>query len=634
MLDERLKTRNESCSTSSPTLRHSREGGNLPRTTSRKSSSWRSAGPIGSIMHLSSLSLSKGLFLISLLFLAACTDYVQQMDDGFDEWEQAQKQKILSSSSKTEMSSSSVKLSKSSSSVILSSDSHEKSSSSTEKKNSSSSNNKASSSSAKSSSSNKVSSSSEQKNKSSSSLKASSSPSKVTSSSSTTKLSSSSAKAVSSSSSKIDENTSSSEKSRVSSSSEKASSSSISYGVLIDERDGQTYKTIAIGSQVWLAENLNYEIDGSYCYENSDNKCAKYGRLYKLTAAKNACPDGWHLPIDSEFETLISIAGEKSTAAKNLKSLRGWNNNGNGLNTFGFSALPAGELIIQGLSRNYGSEGNDAFFWSASEDVAGAGHYMYLYYNDDLGLSRIADMYAFSVRCLKGASLSSSSSENLLSSSSSKASWTYLNPAISYGEIVDDRDGQVYKTVVIDSKTWMAENLNYESVKSYCYENKKDSCSKYGRLYIWSAAMDSVGAFTTNSKGCGYPNECHTTKNPVRGVCPEKWHLPSQQEWYDLSTYNSSTIRGELSSAGERLKSANGWFNSGNGDNTYGFSVLPAGTGSEENYSRSGEKTCFWSSSDGNGIDAYGIHFEYSNSKGVLQGTMKSAGCSIRCVKD
>ena len=105
--------------------------------------------------------------------------------------------------------------------------------------------------------------------------------------------------------------------------------------------------------------------------------------------------------------------------------------------------------------------------------------------------------------------------------------------------------------------------------------------------------MDSIGAFSTNSKGCGYPNECNNTKNPVRGVCPEKWHLPSQQEWYDLSTYNSSTISGDLSSAGERLKSANGWFSSGNGDNTYGFSVLPAGIGSEENYSRSGEKTCF-----------------------------------------
>jgi uncharacterized protein (TIGR02145 family) len=146
--------------------------------------------------------------------------------------------------------------------------------------------------------------------------------------------------------------------------------------------------------------------------------------------------------------------------------------------------------------------------------------------------------------------------------------------------------------------------------------------------------MDSVGAFSTNSKGCGYPNECNNSKNPVRGVCPEKWHLPSQQEWYNLSTYNSSTISGDLSSAGERLKSANGWFNSGNGNNTYGFSALPAGVGTEENYSSSGEKTCFWSSSDGNGIDAYGIHFEYSDNKARLQYTMKRVGCSIRCIKD
>jgi uncharacterized protein (TIGR02145 family) len=120
----------------------------------------------------------------------------------------------------------------------------------------------------------------------------------------------------------------------------------------------------------------------------------------------------------------------------------------------------------------------------------------------------------------------------------------------------------------------------------------------------------------------------------VRGVCPEKWHLPSQQEWYNLATYNSSTIGGDLSSAGERLKSANGWFNSGNGENVYGFSAQPGGSGNGEAFSNSGKSACFWTSSDGNGVDAYGVHFEYSDGEASLSYTIKYVGCSVRCVKD
>ncbi|MBR6449778.1 MAG: fibrobacter succinogenes major paralogous domain-containing protein [Fibrobacter sp.] len=446
-------------------------------------------------------------------------------------------------------------------------------------------------------------------------------------------------KSVSSSSSKKNEVSSSSEISKISSSG-KASwaylNPAISYGETTDNRDGQVYKTVKIGEQTWMAENLNYKVENSYCYKDSTKYCDKYGRLYTWQTAKTMCPDDWHLPTMEEFLTLITVVGgynKSGTYTKSgmLKSLSGWRNSGNGSDNYGFSALPAGQ------GKSFINESIYAYFWSSTEYNNGdknKAYSMALDYNSDIiGLVTADKLSAFlSIRCIKNEIPKSSSSVS--SSSSSKASWAYLNPAISYGEMTDERDGQVYKTVIIDKKTWMAENLNYESIKSYCYENKKDSCSKYGRLYIWSAAMDSVGAFTTNSKGCGYPNECHNTKNPVRGVCPEKWHLPSQQEWYDISTYNSSTINGDLSSAGERLKSTNGWFNSGNGDNTYGFSILPAGVGSEENFSRSGEKTCFWSSSDKNGVDAYGIHFEYSNSKGVLQGSMKSSSCSVRCVKD
>lgn len=86
----------------------------------------------------------------------------------------------------------------------------------------------------------------------------------------------------------------------------------------------------------------------------------------------------------------------------------------------------------------------------------------------------------------------------------------------------------------------MAENLNYETANSRCYNNKLDSCAKYGRLYTWTDAMDSAGTFSTNGKNCGYERSCSPTY-PVRGICPEGWHLPSKTELETLiSNYNAS----------------------------------------------------------------------------------------------
>lgn len=139
---------------------------------------------------------------------------------------------------------------------------------------------------------------------------------------------------------------------------------SVVTGSFMDLRDGHVYKTATIGSLTWMAENLNYETEGSFCYENKPANCKKYGRLYTRDAALKVCPAGWHLPSKEEFDILIKTVGGEKIAGEKLKSKSGWNDGGNGSDAFGFSALPAGVWFDGGIS------GDDAGF---SEKTVGTG---------------------------------------------------------------------------------------------------------------------------------------------------------------------------------------------------------------------------------------------------------------------
>ena len=210
---------------------------------------------------------------------------------------------------------------------------------------------------------------------------------------------------VSSSSLKV-----SSSSTKVSSSSVKVSSSSESEegGTFTDTRDGQIYKTVKLEEQVWMAENLNYETENSYCYNDSIENCEKYGRLYTWEAALNACPSGWHLPTKEEFVTLISNVGGIDVAAKMLKSTTGWweavDDSGqaldcNGIDKYGFNVLPAGFRDFNGI---FYLAGKSADFWSATENDGDDAYYLSLdCSNEDAGLLNYDKAYATSVRCLR-----------------------------------------------------------------------------------------------------------------------------------------------------------------------------------------------------------------------------------------
>ena len=170
-----------------------------------------------------------------------------------------------------------------------------------------------------------------------------------------------------------------------------------------DPRDGQTYRTVQIGNQIWMAENLNYRTEGNNCYDDKPANCQKYGRLYTWEAAQNACPSGWHLPSTAEFDTLFTAVGGDDVAGKVLKSRSGWKSDGNGTDAYGFSALPAGHRSY--YDGDFSNAGNCAYFWSATTESDYA-YSMHLYYSSNGAYLRCDNKYhGLSVRCLRDSRL-------------------------------------------------------------------------------------------------------------------------------------------------------------------------------------------------------------------------------------
>lgn len=213
---------------------------------------------------------------------------------------------------------------------------------------------------------------------------------------------------------------------------------------------------------------------------------------------------------------------------------------------------------------------------------------------------------------------------------------------------IDARDGKTYRTVKIDSQTWMAENLNYETEGSYCYKDSLIYCAQYGRLYTWYAAMDTMGRWSSNAKGCyDIDNGCLPTY-PVRGICPEGWHLPNRAEWEILIVAVGGSVDGSANMAGTKLKSIDGWAydeedeKNGNGTDSYSFMAFPAGHCYErksksytcDDEDDKGKNAYFWSSLFDSSSVGWAMGLSYKSGTASMVGLFFEEGVSVRCLKD
>ena len=227
---------------------------------------------------------------------------------------------------------------------------------------------------------------------------------------------------------------------------------------------------------------------------------------------------------------------------------------------------------------------------------------------------------------------SSSSSADKVESSSSAVTLatrckTETEDNCEYGILLDERDGQEYKTVKIGNQWWMAQNLNYEIAGSRCYERNESNCARSGRFYTWAAAMDSITAFSDNGKGCGKNLTC-SPAYPVRGICPGGWHLPSKDEWNILI----ETVGG-ASAAGKTLRTTTGWLYKENGSDAYSFSALPVGYSTHGDFGNYGYSADFWSSTENGTSAAYAMQMVFGE-EARLFNHFKYYDVPIRCVKD
>ena len=356
------------------------------------------------------------------------------------------------------------------------------------------------------------------------------------------------------------------------------------YGSLYDERDGQTYKTVKIGNQWWMAENLNYKTDSSLCYKLADSNCTKYGRLYLWddVVRGGACPKGWFLPTikeHTEFRLNTGYSYEAVVAEEY-----------GGVDSYGFSVklLPTinnlrdGDLSVESF---WGEEGVHSAFW-----IEDSNWEWFFSHNGVQGYCQEGTSFHSNtwrwIRCVQNP-------DGLYYVQPCKTDST---DSCEYGTLTDERDGQTYKTVKVGGQTWMAENLNFEAENSSCYNDDSLNCVEKGRLYSVTSAQSA---------------------------CPKGWHLPTTDEWKVLDKVTGLDDRRWQAKGVEKWPYAT---------DMYGLSVIPGGAWNHlaRGYLRGDEDAFVCSVLECEVCS--GGWFSYSGNSGHT--CINDDTCSIRCIKD
>ncbi len=388
------------------------------------------------------------------------------------------------------------------------------------------------------------------------------------------------------------------------------------HGYVQDERDGNKYRTVMIGEQKWLAENMRYAEVTHYSVGGDSANDATYGYLYTALNAQNVCPVGWHLPTKSEFNTLNTYVTAHKTSSSNFLALiansADWSAYAlQGGDDFAFGALPS--------SNNSQDFGTNAYFWSNTpRSEANQSYQYYFYLSNGSSTSYTSANGNFAVRCVENYSCPTHARWDNRFGCICTTGWTgerCETCAVGYsgedctwsgGYVEDSRDGESYRTITIGTQTWLAENMRYTGVTHYSAGGESSNDAIYGYLYSWDDAQN---------------------------VCPSGWHLPTQNEFNTLYTYanthksSSSTFLALIAKNGDWLE----YMYEGGDD--FGFSALPAGNYYSDNYNYLGISTFFWSSTEYDSSNAYYLYYVANNNANVSN-TNKTRGYSVRCVKN
>jgi len=436
--------------------------------------------------------------------------------------------------------------------------------------------------------------------------------------------------------------------------------------------NGYTYNAVEIGGQCWFAENLRTEVyadgtaipevadssgwaalsTGARCdYNNDSANVAISGRRYNWFAVDNSrglCPSGWHVPTDEDWTVLeqeVASQGFGDAVGTALKSTEGWDGSGNGTDDFGFAAYPGGFRDYTGAFDNVGFSGD---YWTSSSLIEEFVWYR-IFVASIVTVERagINKEFGLMVRCLRDSDFTEVQG-------CTDPDYQEYNPLANIDDgscaslpldcVGPSMDGYTYSVVEIDGQCWFAENLrttsyrNGEALASDLTEaewsNAAGATATYGEGTV--ACVDDApdldacdSAMSLDAVGRLY--NWHAV-NDDRGLCPTGWHVPAQDEWMALEDFLSTQV--PVGTEGNAIKSTTGWYNGGNGTDSYGFSGMPGGNRTANgDFDFAGRYSYWWSStSDVGGASFWFLYFINSDirSNSVDAGY----GFSVRCLQN